>query len=184
MGRHNGVSRGRKLRPAQAPPLAPSTWAGTPFYRGLSPKRRGEISELAFALAAARHGFSVSKPFGDSDRYDLILDPSQSDPPQPYARPCLIRVQVKSSAKIVNGFYYLKPSRRVNGRAVTYKLTEIDFIAAYVIPEDSWYIFPLPHILGLGSLLISPKSRRRPGLYDCYHDAWHFLREPDGIEFA
>jgi len=184
MGRRKGASRGRKLRPAQATPAALNPCAQTPFVHGLTPKRRGEISELAFALAAARHGFGVSKPFGDSERYDLILDPSQINPPQPHARPRLIRVQVKSSAQMVNGFYYLKASRQVNGRAVTYKLSEIDFIAAYVIPEDSWFIFPLPHILGLGSLLLSPKARRRQALYDGYRDAWHFLREPDGIEFA
>ncbi len=140
MGRRKGASRGRKLRPAQATPAALNPCAQTPFVHGLTPKRRGEISELAFALAAARHGFGVSKPFGDSERYDLILDPSQINPPQPHARPRLIRVQVKSSAQMVNGFYYLKASRQVNGRAVTYKLSEIDFIAAYVIPEDSWFI--------------------------------------------
>ena len=65
MSPRKGASRGRKSRPAQAP-----------SDRELTTKRRGEISELAFALAAARHGFGIAKPFGDSERYDIILDPS------------------------------------------------------------------------------------------------------------
>jgi len=184
MGRHKDASRGRKLRPAQATPAAPEAFVGAAFYHSLSPKRRGEISELVFVLAAIRRGFSVSKPFGDSNRYDLILDAGETDPPQLCARPRLIRVQVKSTAKIVDGFYYLKASRQVDGQAVPYNLREIDFIVAYVIPEDSWFIFPLPHILGIGSLLLSPKARPRPAHYDGYREAWHYLRDPDGIEFA
>jgi hypothetical protein len=175
------ASRRRKPRRTQALPAPPPTQTKTPFDRELTTKRRGEISELAFALAAARQGFGISKPFGDSDRYDIILDPSHvSDHP----RLRLIRVQVKSSTQMQNGLYHLNAHRRINGRAVPYKLSEIDFIAAYVIPEDSWFIFPLPHILGLTSLLLSPKSRRRPSLYDSYREAWPLLRAPDGLVFA
>ena len=40
----------------------------------LPPKRRGEIAELAFMQKAVSLGFGVAKPWGDSDRYDYILD--------------------------------------------------------------------------------------------------------------
>jgi PD-(D/E)XK endonuclease len=40
-------------------------------------KRRGELSELAFTFKAARMGFGVAKPYGDSERYDFILDAGQ-----------------------------------------------------------------------------------------------------------
>src|SRR5579863_3343250 len=73
MRRPKGASRGRKLRPAQA---LPTPHQQTPFEREQTTKRRGEISELAFALAAARQGFGIAKPYGDSERYDIILDPS------------------------------------------------------------------------------------------------------------
>ena len=189
--RRKGPSPGRNQRPAQALPTPRAPGRKTPFEREQSTKRRGEISELAFALAAARHGFGISRPYGDSERYDLILDCPRNDCPKndpshldPQARPRLVRVQVKSSTQLLNGLYHLNTHRRINGRAVPYKLSEIDFIAAYVIPEDSWFIFPLPHILGLTSLLLSPKKRRRKGLYDAYREAWHLLHEPDGIEFA
>jgi len=51
-------------------------------------------------------------------------------------------------------------------------------------PEDSWFIFPLPHILGLTSLLLSPKNRRKPHPNNPYREAWHLLRQPDSLEFA
>jgi hypothetical protein len=192
-------SRGRKLRLAQAPQrLTPRLL--TPFERELSTKRRGEISELAFALAAARHGFGISKPFGDSERYDIILDPSHLTSVIPTEagrkraksrhllfdspRPRLVRVQVKSSTQLLNGLYHINAHRRIHGRAVPYKLSEIDFIAAYIIPEDSWFILPLPHVLGQTSLLFRPKRSRLPGLYDSYREAWHYLHEPDGLIFA
>ena len=37
-------------------------------------KRKGEMAELLFALKAISMGFSVSKPFGDSDPYDLVVE--------------------------------------------------------------------------------------------------------------
>jgi hypothetical protein len=194
------ASRGRKSRPAQALPKSPTPLPQTPFERELTTKRRGEISELAFALAAARHGFGIAKPFGDSERYDIILDPSHAVPVIPTkaerqrakwrdllfvsSRPRLIRVQVKSSTQMLEGFYRVNAHRRINGRAVPYTLAEIDFFAAYIIPEDSWFIFPLPHILGQTALLLNPKRRRKPHLTDPYREAWHYLHQPDSLEFA
>jgi PD-(D/E)XK endonuclease len=183
MRRRKGPSPGRNQRPAQALPTQPLNQQ-TPFEREQTTKRRGEISELAFALAAARHGFGISRPYGDSERYDVILDPCHLHLSSGQARPRLIRVQVKATTQLIDGLYRVNAHRRINGRAVPYKLSEIDFFAAYVIPEDSWFIFPLPHILGLTSLLLSPKKRRRPGLYDNYREAWPLLRQPDGLEFA
>src|SRR5712672_2920595 len=168
MRRRRGPSPGRNQRPAQALPAradstrlpdsetprpqAPRPQAPrpqTPYEREQTTKRRGEISELAFALAAARHGFGIARPYGDSERYDIILDCQHKHPSyavhscsQP--RPRLIRVQVKSSTQLQCGLYRVNAHRRINGRAVPYTLAEIDFFAAYIIPEDSWFIFPLP----------------------------------------
>jgi hypothetical protein len=91
--------------------------------------------------------------------------------------PKLSRVQVKCSTQLINGLYRANAHRRIHGRAVPCKLTEIDFIAAYIIPEDSWFILPLRDILGVTSLLFRRKRDRRRGSYD----AWPLLRAPDGI---
>jgi hypothetical protein len=212
MRRRKGPSLGRNQRPAQALPTQPVP-KQTPYEREQTTKRRGEISELAFALAAARHGFGISRPYGDSERYDIILDCPKNDPshlpsvipteaerqrakwracPEPAegnllfasTRPRLIRVQVKATTQFLCGLYRVNAHRRINGRAVPYKLSEIDFFVAYIIPEDSWYIFPLPHILGLTSLSLNSKRRRKRHENDPYREAWHLLRQPDGLEFA
>ena len=39
-----------------------------------NPKRTGELSEAAFMLKARTLGFNPAKPWGDSERYDFILD--------------------------------------------------------------------------------------------------------------
>jgi hypothetical protein len=197
MRRRKGSSPGRNQRPAQALPTRaarPKTpRPKTPLEREDATKRCGEISELAFALAAARHRFGVSRPYGDSERYDVILDchrchPQALAPPTTYldarSRPRLIRVQVKATTQLVEGLYRINAHRRIHGRAVPYKLSEIDFFAAYVIPEDSWFIFPLPHILGKTALILSPKNRRKFHVNNPYREAWHLLRQPDGLEFA
>jgi len=181
MGKRNASPR-RTPRPAQAPPAR--SQPPTPFDRELTTKRRAEISELAFALAAARQGFGISKPFGDSERYDIILDPAHVDCRKPQGRPRLVRVQVKSSTTLLHGLYRVATKRNIRGRNIAYTLAEIDFFAAYVIPEDSWFIFPLQHILGQTSLLLNPKSRRRAHCNDRYREAWDLLYEADGLEFA
>ena len=37
-------------------------------------KRRGEWVELIFMMRAAELGFNVSKPWGDSNRYDVSVE--------------------------------------------------------------------------------------------------------------
>ena len=149
------------------------------YQKELTTKRRGELAELAFTFKATGVGFAVSKPYGDSERYDFIVDSHEPD-----VMPKLYRVQVKCSTVLLDGQYHVNAHRQVNGRAVPYKLTEIDFIAAYVIPEDSWFILPLHDIVGICSLLFRSKRDRKPGMYDAYREAWHLLREPDGIEIG
>lgn len=217
--------------------------------RELTTKRRGELAELAFALKAASLGFGVSKPFGDSERYDSIVDSrnitkhpcdpqcemlrsliskrkgkaksrnekrnpdddtrnpnTQSHKPEactqksegesltpvcpalypnaewPRPKGCsrrpapLWRVQVKCSTQLLEGLYRLNAHRRTGCTALPYLPGEIDFLAAYIIPEDTWYIIPLEAFIGRTSLLFRRSSDRKPGLYDQYKEAWHLLR--------
>jgi hypothetical protein len=96
--------------------------------------------------------------------------------PASYAPRPLWRVQVKCSTQLLNGLYRINAHRRTNGRAVPYLPSEIDFFAAYIIPEDTWYIIPLRAIRLRTSLLFRRKRDRKPGLYDSYREAWHLLR--------
>src|SRR5580658_2662720 len=44
------------------------------IQKGLPPKRMGELSELDFLRKAMGMGMIVSKPWGDSYRYDFVCD--------------------------------------------------------------------------------------------------------------
>jgi len=124
-------------------------------------KRRGEEAELVFQLAAVRRGFKVSKPHGDSYRYDFVLDNGER----------LWRVQVKSTSNFHDGAYHVNCGRRLNQSAVPYKKSQIDFLVVYVVPEESWYIIPVADLERRVSLLIYPKESSK-GLYGTYREAW------------
>ena len=130
------------------------------------PKRRGEWAEIRFLGRAADLGLSVSKPYGDSDPYDFVVDSAGR----------LSRVQVKATAfrdsRWRNG--YTCPVTSPLGRP--YSPEEVDFVAAYVIPEDVWYIIPVEEIT---TTTVSLDPRSRSNKYRRYREAWDLLlREP------
>jgi hypothetical protein len=85
-------------------------------------------------------------------------------------------VQIKSTASLSEGRYQVKTSRNAYNGAVPYQPSEVDFLVAYVIPDDSYFIFPIretPRVLKL-----RPKGSRRRGIREPYREAWHLLRPP------
>jgi hypothetical protein len=89
----------------------------------------------------------------------------------------LWRVQVKASTQLIDGLYRVNSCRRIAGRAVAYTAAEIDFFAAYIIPEDTWYILPVQEVTHRTSLLFRRQRDRKPGQFDHYREAWHLLRK-------
>ena len=145
MGRTKGASR--RLTPASRPKTARQREATT--------KRRGELAELAFVYKAASLGFGVAKPYGDSERYDFILDSGSR----------LWRIQVKSTSTLLNGMYHVNSHRRINGGVVPYRPSEVDFMVACVLPEDAWFIYPDPRGCPAHQLAAQPQRlppRPRP----------------------
>jgi len=134
----------------------------------LDGKHRGELAELAFMRKAATLGFAVAKPWGDSDRYDVVVR----------AGKVFWRVQVKSVLAMARSrrHYRVKTSKRLD---ITYTADEIDFLVAYIFPEDSWYVFPVAVIENRKVLCIRPGSKRSP--LERYREAWTLMR-PVGIE--
>ena len=49
-----------------------------------------------------------------------------------------------------------------------------DFVAAYLILEDLWYIIPAEVIRGQGSIAVYPRLKKSQ--YAPYREAWHLLR--------
>jgi hypothetical protein len=125
------------------------------------PKLRGEWTELYFMMRAAEEGISISKPWGGVTHYDFVVEaPGQ-----------FWRVQVKSTM-FKSGSGYL--CRIVGSGGTPYEDDAFDFVAAYVIPEDVWYIIPAKRIRGQQSIyLYSDLKRLR---HERYREAWHLLR--------
>ena len=67
------TARKPPVHPIRVPHLSPILQQIASQHE-LTTKRRGELAELAFTLKAASLGFGVAKPYGDSERYDFILD--------------------------------------------------------------------------------------------------------------
>ena len=139
------------------------------------PKKRGEWVELQFMARAAAHGLTVSKPWGDTARYDFIVE----------HRGLFRRVQVKSTTQFLAprrnrvGAYMCNtvsrpPQRKHNGRSYTTK--EIDFFAFYVIPEDLWYIVPVANVR-CARYAVSLNPHRPDNKYFRYLEAWHLLKQ-------
>jgi hypothetical protein len=131
-------------------------------------KRRGEWAESVFMARAAENGLPVSKPLGESSSFDCVV-----------GRPGkFVAVQVKCTmAKITTGKGYVCAIKHNNQ---AYRVGSFDFVAAYVIPEDAWYIVPAKLIRKQATIcLCSPAGR-----FEQYREAWHLLREATACEEA
>jgi hypothetical protein len=107
-------------------------------------------------------------------RYDFVVDSGRN----------LWRVQVKTTEHMLNGLYLVGIHHRANRRVHTYTESEIDFVAVYILREQTWYILPVREVTEHRSLLFRPKGYARRDPYAHYREAWHLLRQPDGLVFG
>jgi hypothetical protein len=135
-------------------------------------KRTGERSEAAFLYQASQRRFAICKPWGDSERYDFILD----NRPQPEVH--LFRVQVKCTESLRAGAYETRATYTTGkGRAV-YTKRDIDFIAAHVVELNIWYIIPVEICTPKPMLRFYPHRKARKMRLEPYREAWHLLDPP------
>jgi len=134
----------------------------------LSNRQRGNFAELAFMRKAASLGLSVAKPWGEGERYDIIVRVEN----------VCWRVQVKSvlAKSPAKPHYRIKTSTGggAHSRIILYSAKDIDFLAAYIIPEDSWYIFPATVIEPRKIMCITPGSKRSK--FEKYREAWKLMK--------
>jgi hypothetical protein len=104
----------------------------------IAPKRNtkaiGDLSELEAARALARAGYLVSKPLGDSHRYDLIIDDGET----------LSRVQVKTGRLRKGSVIFAcfsSHSHRGGPSCRSYR-GEIEFYAVYCPETEQVYLLP------------------------------------------
>jgi hypothetical protein len=86
--------------------------------------------------------------------------------------PLVWRVQVKSTGCAFNRGYFA-PS--VGGKKF-YKADDIDFLVAYIVPQDVWYVIPVNRITSTSTLSLYPSGcRKGGGRFECYREAWHLM---------
>jgi hypothetical protein len=102
-------------------------------------KKIGDLSELEVALALARAGYIVSKPLGDSHRYDLIIDDGQT----------LSRVQVKTGRLTDQGAIRVSccSSHAHRGGTTRPYRGEIEYIGVFCPQTGEAYLVPESEIV-------------------------------------
>ena len=126
-------------------------------------KRRGEAAEAAFLARATALGFSVLIPWGDSDRYDSVVNRGRG----------LLRIQVKSATRYRDTRYRVKTCG-ANGQV--YTKDDIDFFVGYVVPENIWYIIPIEAIGQRKGVRFYPHTRHpSKAIFERYREAWCLL---------
>ncbi len=147
-------------------------------------KRTGERSEAAFLYQASQRSFAISKPWGDSERYDFILD----NRPQPGARPersrrvKLFRIQIKCTDSLRADAYETRATYTSGNRHVVYTKRDIDFLAAHVVPLNIWYIIPVEICTPQPMLRFYPHRNAKKMRLEKYREAWHLLDPPLTIQ--
>jgi len=120
-------------------------------------------------------GLVVAKPNGQNHRYDFMVDGGRA----------LWRIQVKACTRMSRGLYQASVCRQKGARKIAYAASELDFIVVYIVPEQTWYVLPVREVVGRQSLNFrGAKGVHRRDPYAYYREAWHLLREPDGLVFG
>jgi hypothetical protein len=125
-------------------------------------KRTGEAVEAAFLNKVCGLRIPVCKPWGDSERYDFVVDWGKG----------FWRVQVKG------GSYYERSKYQVGagGKGKPFTKEDMDFVVVHIVPEDLWYVVPIEIAEGLSALWFNPRSTR--SRFEKYREAWCLLDCP------
>lgn len=124
----------------------------------MNSKQKGDITELEIILAFTKLGYNVLLPYGDRNRYDLVVDTGNK----------FIRIQCKTATKKDNGNYYIiscKSSHRKNGKCVShpYFKNEIDYFATTINKKQ--YLIPVEECNSSKILRISsPKNSQKKNI--------------------
>lgn len=140
----------------------PSRSSSPPVFR--QPKRRGELAELRFLLRAAEAGFTVSKPYGDSARFDFIVGDRFP-----------ARVQVRSSGSRRGSSFKCTLSH--SKPPVRYVAGDFDFLAVYIVPFQVWYIIPATALPSGCGVTLYAHNQNSKGRMEKFREAWHLLAD-------
>jgi hypothetical protein len=94
-------------------------------------KRVGNVSEAAVLAALLKRGYVVLTPWGDNERYDLVIDNEGT----------FERVQVKTG-RIISGAVVVD-AKSVSTKGTNWYHGQVDHIAAYCTELDKCYLVPM-----------------------------------------
>jgi hypothetical protein len=92
-------------------------------------KRMGEAVEAAFLAKVCKMRIPVCKPWGDSERYDFVVDWGKG----------FWRVQVKGGSYCEGKKY----QAGAGGKGKPFTKEDMDFVVVYIVPVDVWYVVPI-----------------------------------------
>ena len=111
---------------------------------------------------AATLGFGVAKPWGDCDRYDVIVR----------AGKVFWRVQIKSVWNVAPARSHYRV-RTTGSRNSFYSADQIDFLVAYIFSKDLWYVLPAAMVESRKGVCLTPGSKTSK--YEHYREAWTLM---------
>ncbi|MGH9501160.1 MAG: group I intron-associated PD-(D/E)XK endonuclease [Terriglobales bacterium] len=144
--------------------FAEADLSGEDLIRTRSVKDLGELAELAFSYKAASLGFGISKPLGENQPFDFILNAGHR----------LWKVQVKSTFRRSRWDAYAFRTLRANvaGGARAYSADDIDVLAAWAMPLDIWYIIPVMAFIPRKGFTVYPHRKTGIGQFEPFREAW------------
>lgn len=127
-------------------------------------KRRGEASEAEFIARAFSLNLPVAKLWGESGPIDTLVGTGETRQ--------FWRVQIKCACISQHGHFEVR-----GGGHHLYTEDDIDFLAAHIVTENTWYIIPISAFQGRPNLNLfpNPQRRRSRGRYEKYREAWCLL---------
>jgi hypothetical protein len=130
-------------------------------------KRRGSQYEAAFIAQALKRGLDISESYGDYMPYDVVVHNTDGR---------FIRVQVKGTNSRIDkrpGYKICAAGGNVNKVALSPE--QVDVLAAYVEPEDMWYLIPVVKLKGNISVYLNPNTKVN-GRYEVWKEAWNVFQ--------
>lgn len=115
-------------------------------------KQKGDIAEAFVTYLLKRHGFSVLIPWGEDNRYDLVVEKNG----------IFKRVQVKYVTP-KNGALEVALRSSNNYNVIPYSRKDVDIIAAYSPEQNKAYFIPLNSMKNIRGckLRLSPTKNKQ-----------------------
>lgn len=133
---------------------------------------QGELVEIEFLKESLKRKFIPCKP-PIAQHYDYILD---------IGNKC-IKIQVKSTRykqPRKSDTYILNVSRGGGKKNKDYAYVDgdYDFMAAFIVPEQIWFIIPANKVVGKTKIRLTTKRiiNFTGQAFDEYKEAWHLLK--------